>query len=1306
MSGGWGASWGQLPWGGFLLPSSSSPPTPIPCPTEFVIYCYCASGNMGDILTDPRVSLTNSGQFTLSLSNYLCVSSNGVYPYDNDAFMSLSYAVGISWSFQVDAFFTDIPVNFVDIASSHIYFGSVNETGNSAGLFVSAAGLAYAGAVKLVSGVLQLGGSFQVIPGTAGLVVPGQFHRFRIVVDGVTSTTYIFMATPASITDFSAMLTLVAILPGIPSNGFVPDGTSISIVGTQQHPSNVCFTSICLADGLLMQVPPPLANAGKDQALRVCSIGQLDGTASYDPSGGAVSYSWRLIDAPVGSSFEFEGGDGFTHPLPTPTGFTYKFYSAELGDVSATDPVVVGDVLVTHVQISPPGVTPIEYAPAASVSGIGLDGGGFYVEFTAEFFPDNLASIHFKLLRQRFFTGAATAKPTFFPDIPGIYKFDLVVFNGRYLSEPSYVITNVLESQIPKGCTPDLSFVWQYLSDFWKLVEDRERIQVFWEGMAQVVAAEMMTLWQVDYAKSLRDIQRTFQRRWLHHDLKLPEPAPDLTAIRQMYGSVDIYVFDSQFLNVQGTVLEVTSPTHPPVLIEFSLADPYAADALAAMLQRKLQWVDSRYSVIAVFLPMLSGFLVRITAPFLVQVGPNTTMPYYEVGDSNRVESGTGGVRLSSRTYQVDQCLQGLDIKQYDLLVVGGESYRIVRTVSDPSDELPYQRIIVESDLPLLPGSDWALASFITSKFLSFYDGLVVAGDYVTLEVIDTSVNALWLMVVPAMAACAAEVGKIAVDLTSILQYLSLPTVTAWLAFVTRRTRVPVSQLVSDIPCLQEQIQESDDGAVLRRNIDYYLEPFRGQNSIRFETGSSHDIWEGLVPPERMWAETTYLDNRPAIEANFGVPAQFTLDQLAELDSDLDYLSAVQGLWYAYLNGPTMFNMRAGVQILLGLPFAEEEGVIEEIRSDFSTVQGRLLLRDTANPAIVRSYTYPSSLPLETNPATKLPYAVGDTVALLAPMVQGAEIMDYVKNPRWFSGLLSQGNFLEVEKFHKFMVRVDSSAFSLSSLMFVMSFILRVKPTYTRPIFVVRKNMKVAEVNVVDQFLGRGKLILNAGVCLPNFGAAQIYDDYSPAGYGVRNQFDADSDQSSAPPVFPTPDSNITWGFDKGYLCPEDEVVLSWVVSHPGGVVQYDTGFSFDTNAACYAFEGLGITLIPDGPGGYEFPGSYTAQLDGTLGRLKHIVQGTTPTDDFEYVFMLNGVESGTADVLIGAGGAFEFISPSPSVPVTAGDVLTLRLRRTAGGAVSLNWPRIKVIVEQLPLLAFAFDTGLPAGNYYFERTA
>lgn len=1298
MSGGYGFGWGLTPWGGFLLPAIAEDEGPPDC---FDIFCFFDSPeSMAKILEDLRVStIDGGGQFfeSLSTNDLEIYSGGGVIPPAN-AVLQVAVTVPQTWTLQAIATFASLPSDFSDVVHAHVYIGASDAAGPSAGVFFSSAGVAYSATINHSGGDLILEGPFQVIPGTAGLVQAGISYTIRLAADASTSSVYIFITETSlvGITGHQLIGIVPAILPADLASPAI-DRAVVSVRGTLAQGVTVLLDQLCMCNELVIPNLPPRADAGRDQAIRACTVGSLDGTASFDPEGVALSYSWRVVDAPISSIFSFEGADGFTIPLVSPTGFTDKFYSAELGSESISDPFSVGDVLAVG-------------GLAYSIASTGVDGTGFYAQITAQLLPDSLINASYKVLRQRALSGATTAHPTFFPDQPGIYRFDLVVSDGQYLSEPSVVIVNVLESQVPKGCVPNLSFLWQYLSDFWRLVEDRERIQVLWESMAQVTAAELLTLWQVDYSKSLRDIPRAFQRRWLHYDLKLAEPLPELSAVRPIFNGVySSSIVLAGVSGVSGTTLEVVSVVHPTKSIVFTLPNPCTATALAALLQVKLQGIDARYEVSVVTMPGGASERVRIYAPFSFTIGANTTVPVYAVAATNSYPNGTDGLRVTSRAYKVDGTLAGLGVVEGDVLVIEGEGYRISRLLDDVTDDFRFQRVVVQSDLPLLPGKNWSIPGHVTSRLLNFYAGLVSQSDHVFIEVINTDTGATTLVDVAAAGAVSTEPGKLALYLVpSVHQALAQSNHLVYLAYVVRRRRLPIGELVTDIPCLQEMIKETADSAVLRRNIDYFIEEFRGQHSIRFASGAAGDlgdVWEGEAPPDRMWAEVTYLDNRPTIEANFGIPAELTLDQLAEIGADVDYLSAVRGLWYTLINGPTMFNMRAGTQILLGLPFAEEAGTIEEIRPDFSPSQGRILVRDSGDSAIVRSYSYPSALDLDVNPATSAPYAVGDAVRQFAPLVSGADVIDYVKDPRWFQGILTQGAFFEVEKFHKFMVRVDSAAFSLSSLLFVRSFILRVKPTYTFPLFVVQAKVGDTEVSVSDEISLKGRLILNEGACFPNFGVAQMFDDYRAAGGGVRSQYDTDGDDLTAPPTYPTADSGITWGFDKLYLCPEDDVSISWCIDHAGGVVQYDLGFRIDGgNQPSHHLSASSITTIGAPPGGYTIPSTSSVTVAGTIEEVRVVILGTLGPDpgNYELFILDNSSEVETIPFTVGSTG---FIGTFVvAIAVLVGHTLEVGIRPASGVAArSPNWSLLSVTLKQEGI-EFAFDDGLPAGTYCFTN--
>lgn len=1291
-TGGYGSGWGAAPWGG-IVPSFGV----VSPPDGFDIYCFFVGCTpMSGILEASNVTVVNSAGFSIDAQTQgLQAASGGSAPNTDDAYLSISSTVPESWTLQVVVLIESLPVDFTDLAGQHLYVGTVDQGGAAAGVFISSVGLAYAPLVSLAGdNDLTLVGPFQVIPGTDGLFSNGVSYTIRLAVDLTTSTTYIF-ATPTDEVPFTGHR-LIAILPAVLTRSVtssIPDETVISVRGAATREVSAIFEQICLGTGLVMPNLPPRANAGRDQAIQACEVAVLDGSASFDPDGGSITYSWRLLDAPPGSSFSFEGNDGFSLPTTPPSGFSTKFYSAELGAESSLDSVVTGDVLL---------VGGLPY----SIASTGVDGSGYYVEFATAVVPDDLVNASYKVLRQRALSNSDTSNPSFFPDVPGIYRFDLTVFDGQYVSEPSVTIVNVLASQVPRGCIPDLGFVWSYLSDFWNLVEDRERIQVFWEGLAQVTAAELLNLWQVDYSKSLRDIQRQFQRKWLHYDLRLAEPIPELTSLRQVRaGVLSSQIASSGVSGVFGTFARVVSPRHDPLTINFTLPDPYYAADIQQMLKAKLLGANPLYDVL-LFSDNSDNEYVRITAPFPFTIDVGSNMPFLAASSTNGSAAGTQGQRLTSRVYKVDHSLLGVDAQANDVLVVSGEGYLISRIVDDPLDSEHYQRVVLQEDLPLNPGAVWSIPGHVTSKLLDFYNGQVSQGDVVVIELQDSSSGAVALVSTVACGACSDNVSRLAVDLDQLDVYVSQPANFAVaLAYVVRKVRLPIGPLVQDIPYLQEFIQETDNSAVLVRNVDYFIEQSRGANSVRFVSGPAsggRDVWAGSVPPDRLWAETTYLDNSPSIEANFGVPADLTAEQLADIGTDADYLSAVRGLWYTLIGGPTMFNLRAGTQILLGLPFAEENGVITEIRTDFSPTQGRILVEDSATAAIVRSYSFPVSLTLDINPATGVPYVVGDSVAQFAPLVSGAEVVDYVKDPAWFQGILQQGVFFEVEKFHRFMVRVDSAAFNLSALLFVQNFTLRVKPTYTRPMFVVQADIGDTEVDVTDEVYMSGTLVLQDGACFPNFNAATSLDDYRAAGGGVRNKLDTTSDTTVAAPTFPVPTLPITWGLDKKYLCPEDEVSISYCVAHSSGVVTLDSGFKIDGyNTPSLHYSDVTITAVPAGPTGHTFPGSAVVAVTGNVITIRVVISGTLGPDAGDYEIVVNdgGSDLGAVPITVGPSGFIGVLTAA--LAVTAGDTVTVRIRPATGGARAPNWPYVAITLGQEPI-TFQLDTGAPAGTYCF----
>ena len=1303
---GWGSGpWGQNPWGGSLaVPSGGSIPVVLP----FDVYCVGPCGPISVLLTYAQVStIGNALQFPIDFSTMdQEMASGGTYP-TTDAAIIISDTVPENFTLEFTVDFEHLPPDFTNLVDSHAFFGAFSPAAGSAGLFFSKIGIAYTGALHIDgAGDLVLDTPVQELPGSQTIVGENEYWTVRIAMSYSTGAVYIYVTLTSELLTIGHQLRYV--LPAIPSSSAAvvpPSQTLISVRGTLSSPTFLALNSICLGTGLIIPSLPPQANAGVDQALRLCSIVQLDGSASYDPQVAPLLYLWQLIGAPDGSQYVFYETDGLTYPASPPTGFTNRLYADLLQAINSINPIPAGNVIVVAGQ------------PYTIVS-TGTDSNGFFVMIDGYDLPDNLSTNSaFMYLLQNGLNTQTSEKPTFYPDVAGIYQFSLVVFDGSLFSAPATVIVNVVESVVARGCTPDLSFLWNYLSDFWNMIEDSERITTFWQGLAQVAAAELLTLWQVDYSKSLRDIQRTFQRRWLHYDMLMQETPSliELSTVRAVYGGIESVDVPSVagVSGVAGTHLDLQLSTLSfTTVINFGGTDPYTPVTIQAVVQAALGQLDSRIIVRAIVSRNGAITRLRIDAPFPITVLNTSTCPLYATGQQNAAPTGTMGVGIVTvNTYKVDRSLQYLNIQLNDFLCIDGTAYRIATVVDDPSDQFYFQRVTLLDPLPVPADVVWTIGGTVVSKDLDFWNGLCEVSDIVTYEVLNNSTQALTTVTGSVLGSCSALTSNLPVDATAVGAYLAQPAIySVFLQGVLRRKYIPLDPLITDVPLLQELIVSADDTAVLRRNADYYIDTFRGQSCLRFVTpvpanAGGPDVWQGDSPPAQLWAETSYLDNRPIIEQNFGILAGFTLADLAALPSTVDYLSAVQGLWYTYWNGPTVYNIRVGTQILLGLPFAEQTGVILQIRPDFSPSSGQILIQDAADSTIVREYTYPASLALEINPATNASYAVGDTVQQFAPLVTGVEISDWVNKPTWFQGYLEQGAFFEVEKFFQFLVRVDSAAFNLSALLFARQFVLRIKPTYTYPLFVVLLTLNDTDITTTTTLELHGTLIINDGACFANtLGVATIFDQARPGGGGWRSQFDHNMNPLTAP-TYPTPNYPIVWGFDKNYLCPEDFIMGTICTTFVGPTLPtYDSLFQFDEpvyTADMLYFEAGLTTLIP--AAGLQVEGTLTVPAPGgVINSMTLQVVVPNPTSPATYNLVIKHNNATVSVTPFNASTSVALTVPV-SITVATSDTLAAFIQPTGLNPVAVAWDSI--LVEMGVSVPWFFDTDLAPGTYCTFRT-
>lgn len=120
---------------------------------------------------------------------------------------------------------------------------------------------------------------------------------------------------------------------------------------------------------------------------------------------------------------------------------------------------------------------------------------------------------------------------SFSPDIVGEYLVSLTVSNGVFGSSAYEVRVSIRAILVPhaRGIIPDGKWIWSYIRDVWTQVENREWFETFWSALIQIAGSELLKTYQVDFNKSIRDIQDLYQRRWMSYEPRFELTAGDLT---------------------------------------------------------------------------------------------------------------------------------------------------------------------------------------------------------------------------------------------------------------------------------------------------------------------------------------------------------------------------------------------------------------------------------------------------------------------------------------------------------------------------------------------------------------------------------------------------------------------------------------------------------------------------------------------------------------------------------------------------------------------------------------------------------
>ena len=110
----------------------------------------------------------------------------------------------------------------------------------------------------------------------------------------------------------------------------------------------------------------------------------------------------------------------------------------------------------------------------------------------------------------------------FTPDQVGTYVVQLTVENesGEIATATATVMSQYAIGLTREPTTPDASYMFSVLPDFWKNVANNEVFSVLWSGYTQIVGTDLSRVYQNNDAKSLATVRGLYERRWLpYHPL-------------------------------------------------------------------------------------------------------------------------------------------------------------------------------------------------------------------------------------------------------------------------------------------------------------------------------------------------------------------------------------------------------------------------------------------------------------------------------------------------------------------------------------------------------------------------------------------------------------------------------------------------------------------------------------------------------------------------------------------------------------------------------------------------------------------
>jgi hypothetical protein len=1118
---------------------------------------------------------------------------------------SLLFDTPVSSRFTLDLLLRcpQLPHNLGDLHSRRFGLTVANDAGRGFTLYLAKTGVA-------ISRVDNYGAA-TALPDTSDVTqaVATSFFTVRIAIDSGLGRAYIFTAegeteTPA----------LRWIIPVEATPEGVGDTFKVFAKGLPNEPVFVELARLRLASDLVLANYPPVADAGPDRVAPIGSAVRFDGRASYDVEGAMLRYRWQCIDAPYTSTYAAEisgvsssddgDGDGVTtavrvNPLMLPDWLSP-------GDIARIEghayEVLIVDTTTGLVELTSDDVPDdLSSAPIRFIrQSVLLDTDSP----TPVAVPDIPGLYRF---RPTVNDGEDDSEPSEVlanitalqtptgvePDVSVLWKAigdEWRYIDGRDVFEEAWIgVTQILAGKLLEA--------WQHHYN----TSIRDAQQVFqrkWIGYSTTIPESAPDQALISVRHGGFSAAHRFEDSYANLAdtelvIEVLQATGEVSSIVVPFVGVDGGYFGSLSVvtsainarvGASGVVAEMRGTRSGTALTRYDLLVSTPATGTSANLAGGALWpaavgdvlcvAGGRYTVQAMpgGAPQFSALprnlpeqpaalykMVRLvlhgTVPFRLR-GSACPILGLPVGDWNTL-GGLSGVRVTDRAYYVEGVdLTSAGIQRGDLLVVNnGESFQIDRVLDDPLDPHPNQRVLLFERTPADTTAAWRIPSVIKSAEVDYERAGVYPGDLAKAEIFT---EATGQVTIANSHVVAQKERQLAVDLGMETQAALLAGKEVRFVGVKRRKALPLPDDVLSVPTLQELIAERLVPTRYREHVDYVLEPFYrdvgGRPVPMLQFADSVFIEPDLEPADVLWAETTLFDNEGHVEDLFGRLVGFLRDDAATFPKDFNYVAGVAGLLYAQQRGPSLFAMAVGAQILLGQPFAEVAGYIEEIRANYSPRQGRILVRDADGNSptesdTVRAYYYtkrPSDLGansgLAINPETNAPWQVAEYVPQFSALGAGIDIEDVYTKPRWWTTYVGSDSMYEIEKFHRFVCTFDLALVDIANINLLSSLLTRIRPTYTRGLLVGAES--TADDLDIDDAVSLTNTLLPFDSLFGEYGYR--YDDYKGDGT-----------------ISHTYDDNNGRRFDALIDSIVDLVSFEVTVAWPGGALNFPTAWPF-----------------------------------------------------------------------------------------------------------------------------------------------